>query len=73
MPAQVFGKLTQICEVFKELNECGHPRYQRWSFHLLFNNPAQACEEVNDLYKKMLQQVCEIRLVITFLLSRSYS
>ena len=54
---QVFGKLTQICEVFKELNECGHPKYQKWMFQQVFSDPAQACETVNMLHRQMLLEV----------------
>merc|ERR1712224_485817 len=45
---EVFGKLTQICGVFKELNECGHPKYQKWMFEQSFKDPAQARNDVNE-------------------------
>ncbi|XP_063680621.1 LOW QUALITY PROTEIN: E3 ubiquitin-protein ligase rnf213-alpha-like [Bolinopsis microptera] len=56
---QVFGKLTQICDVYKELNECGHANYQKWVYERDFKEPAQAWEDVNKLHKDMLHQLEE--------------
>ena len=60
---QVFGKLTQICETFKELNECGHANYQKWVYEQNFKNPEQAFLDVNKLHKKMLQQVATLCVI----------